>query len=64
VVLIFIPLVIATIALILIQRRTRRRGEDLPLVAAIGTGVILGFVTVEVVVIVLSLVAGPVASTT
>jgi hypothetical protein len=56
---VFVPLVIATVALILIHRRTRRFGTDLPLAAAIGTGVILGLVTVEVALIVVSVVAGP-----
>jgi hypothetical protein len=38
---VFVPFLIATIALIVIHRRTRLRGNDLPLVAAAGTGVIL-----------------------
>jgi hypothetical protein len=61
---VFLPIAIATIALLVIHRRTRRSGADLPLLAAIGTGVILGLVTVEVAVIVLSVVASPVASPT
>ncbi|HET7703372.1 MAG TPA: hypothetical protein VFK35_08235 [Candidatus Limnocylindrales bacterium] len=52
------PFVIATIALILIQRRTRQRGEDVPLSAAIGTGVIPGFVTINVALVVVTAVTG------
>ena len=58
----FVPFVIATIALILIQRRTRQRGEDLPLSAAIGTGVILGFVTINVALVVVTAVTGQATS--
>ena len=54
---VFVPFVIATIALILVQRRTRLRGDDLPLSGAIGTGMILGLVTVEVTAIVVWIAA-------
>ncbi len=52
------PLVVATIALIVIHRRTRRAGTDLPLVAAIGTGMILGLATVYLGVTVIAVVLG------
>ncbi len=46
-VLLFVPIPIAALVLLAVQSRTRQRGEDLPLAAAIGTGVLLGFVAVE-----------------
>lgn len=42
--LIFVPLLVAIVALLESHRRTRLRGEDLPASAAIGTGVILAVV--------------------
>jgi hypothetical protein len=59
---VFFPIVITTITLLVIHRRTRRRGADLPLVAAIGTGVILGLATVEVAVVVAAVVTGGLTS--
>ncbi|MBA2721076.1 MAG: hypothetical protein H0U52_17830 [Chloroflexi bacterium] len=55
---IFIPVVIATVALILIHRQTRLRGADLPRAAAIGTGMILGLATVYLGLAVIGLALG------
>jgi hypothetical protein len=48
VVIVFVPIVVAAFLLLHVQRRTRRQGGDLPLSAAIGTGVVLGLVAVFV----------------
>ena len=61
-VLFFVPFAIAAAALLWIQRQTRLRGADLPLGAAIGTGVILGLVTIEVATVLIAVIANMVAS--
>ena len=53
---VFVPFLVATIILIAIHRRARRRDDELPVVAAIGAWVILGIVTVEVAAIVVSVI--------
>ena len=54
-------LALATVGLIRAHRRARSESRPISLSAAIGTGVILGLMTVEVAVVVVLLLTGAVA---
>jgi hypothetical protein len=53
-----VPLTVATVALITAHRRTRLRGEELSIAAAVGTGVILGLAAVQAATTVAFVIAG------
>lgn len=55
----FALLAIATVALLRVHRRTRMRGHDLSVSAAIATGVILGLMALEIAIVGICVAVAP-----